>query len=73
VRGGDWSSVAVGVSSSGTASNDPLNEPFIGIRLASQVTSGVPEIDPNSLGNVLALVLGSLGLLERRRLKAAPA
>jgi probable HAF family extracellular repeat protein len=31
----------------------------------------VPEIDPNSLGSVLALVLGSLGLLERRRLKTA--
>ena len=31
----------------------------------------VPEIDPNSLGSVLALLLGSLGLLERRRLKAA--
>jgi hypothetical protein len=29
--------------------------------------SSVPEIDPNSLGSVLALVLGSLGLLERRR------
>ena len=33
--------------------------------------SPVPEIDPNSLGSVLALVLGSLGLLERRRLKVA--
>ena len=33
--------------------------------------SAVPEIDPNSLGSVLALVLGSLGLLERRRLKVA--
>jgi hypothetical protein len=33
--------------------------------------SPVPEIDPNSLGSVLALVLGSLGLLERRRLTAA--
>jgi hypothetical protein len=33
--------------------------------------SSVPEIDPNSVGSVLALVLGSLGLLERRRLKAA--
>jgi len=31
--------------------------------------SSVPEIDPNSLGSVLALVLGSLGLLERRRLQ----
>jgi hypothetical protein len=33
--------------------------------------SSVPEIDPNSIGSVLALVMGSLGLLERRRLKAA--
>jgi hypothetical protein len=33
--------------------------------------SAVPEIDPNSLGSVLAFVLGSLGLLERRRLKPA--
>jgi hypothetical protein len=31
----------------------------------------VPEIDPNSIGSVLALVVGALGLLERRRLKAA--
>ena len=31
--------------------------------------SAVPEIDPNSMGSVLALVLGALGLLERRRLK----
>jgi len=31
----------------------------------------VPEINPSSLGSVLALVLGSLGLLERRRLRAA--
>jgi hypothetical protein len=33
--------------------------------------SSVPEIDPTSLGSVLVLVLGALGLLERRRLKAA--
>ena len=33
--------------------------------------SSLPEIVPSSLGSVLALVLGSLGLLERRRLKAA--
>ena len=38
---------------------------------AQAAPSAVPEIDPNSLGSVLALVLGSLGLLERRRLKAA--
>ena len=42
-----------------------LNE----IAIVSDAAS-VPEIDPNSLGSVLALVLGSLGLLERRRLKA---
>jgi formylglycine-generating enzyme len=44
-----------------------------GFRLAITVgdPSAVPEIDPNSLGSVLALVLGSLGLFERRRLKAA--
>ncbi len=39
--------------------------------VSSASPSSVPEIDPNSLGSVLALVLGSLGLLERRRLKAA--
>jgi hypothetical protein len=31
----------------------------------------VPEIDPASFGSGLAMLLGSLGLLERRRLKAA--
>jgi len=40
------------------------------VTVAPEVTA-VPEIDPSSLGSVLALVLGSLGLLERRRLKAA--
>ena len=39
--------------------------------VSSASPSAVPEIDPNSLGSVLALVMGSLGLLERRRLKAA--
>jgi len=36
------------------------------------VMSGVtvPEIDPNGVGSVLALVTGCLGLLERRRLMA---
>jgi formylglycine-generating enzyme len=62
------------VSSSLSAADDPSFEgELIGFRLASPVSgpSAVPEIDPNSLGSVLALVLGSLGLLERRRLKAA--
>ena len=44
-----------------------------GFRLVFVVggASAVPEIDPNNFGSVLALVLGSLGLLERRRLKVA--
>lgn len=32
-------------------------------------TTPVPEIDPAGMGSVLALVSGSLGLLERRRLR----
>jgi hypothetical protein len=32
--------------------------------------SAVPEIDPASFGSALALVLGSLGMIERRRQKA---
>jgi len=44
---------------------------FYGVSSELTVPNAVPEIDPNSLGSVLALVMGSLGLLERRRLKAA--
>jgi formylglycine-generating enzyme required for sulfatase activity len=76
IWGGPWNGIAVNLSSSSGASLDPSNESsVIGFRLASPVSepgpSSVPEIDPNSLGSVLVLVLGSLGLLERRRLKAA--
>ena len=51
---------------SGSYPNADVN----GWRIGS-AQAAVPEIDPNSVGSVLALVLGSLGLLERRRLKAA--
>lgn len=34
-------------------------------------SSPVPEIDPAGMGSVLALVMGALGLLERRRWKVA--
>lgn len=75
VRGGLWSNDnPLLLSSSVSDSNDPAYESnFIGFRLASPVSSpsSVPEIDPNSLGSVLALVVGSLALLERRRLKSA--
>ena len=33
--------------------------------------SAVPEIDPAGMGSALALVAGTVGLLERRRLRAA--
>jgi hypothetical protein len=33
----------------------------------SHAVPSVPEIDPGSFGSVMALVLGSLALLERRK------
>ena len=75
LRGGDWYFIdQFSLSSSDGFLGDPSFEfNFIGFRLASPASrpSSVPEIDPSSLGSVLALVLGSLGLLERRRLNAA--
>ena len=69
LRGGDWSHGASSVSSSVRYSYDPSGElSYIGFRLASPVSvSGVPEIDPNGLSAVLGLLVGGLGLLERRR------
>ena len=72
LRAGSWFDAASTLSSPIRSSINPSSEfVWYGFRLASPVASAVPEIDPNSLGSVLALVLGSLGLLERRRLKAA--
>ena len=50
-----------------------LTEVWTSTTMSLTVTgaTAVPEIAPNSLGSVVALVLGSLGLLERRRLQAA--
>ena len=45
--------------------------PMYGISEALVATGAVPEIDPAGGGGVLLLVAGALGLLERRRLKAA--
>ena len=72
-RGGQWGTDdPLLLSASSSYSYDPsLENRVFGFRLASPVASSVPEIDPNSIGSVLALVLGSLALLERRRLKAA--
>jgi len=44
-----------------------LTDTYIG----SATPGAVPEIDPAGLGTVLALLTGTLGLLERRRLEAA--
>jgi len=68
LRGGGWNDLNLStVSSSGSYSLDPsLELNNLGLRLASPV-SGVPEIDPNGLSAVLGLIVGGLGLLERRR------
>ncbi len=64
---------AFDLSSSQRDEYAPNSEGKFGFRLVFAVNGGsaVPEIDPNNFGSVLALVLGSLGLLERRRLKVA--
>ena len=70
-RGGDWGDNAFSVSSStsGTSFDPSLENFLVGFRLASPVSgpSGVPEIDPNGLSAALGLIVGGLGLLERRR------
>jgi len=73
LRGGNWLvNIPLSLSRSYSGTEFATYEGYnVGFRLASPNTSSVPEIDPNSLGSVLALVLGSLGLLERRRLMAA--
>ena len=45
----------------------------IGQNVVLMYTASVPEIDPASCGSALALLIGSLGLLERRRIKAKTA
>ena len=44
--------------------------PGVGIAVGDTGVSAVPEIDPASFGSALALVLGSLGMIERRRQQA---
>jgi formylglycine-generating enzyme required for sulfatase activity len=71
LRGGDWTdNDPFNLSSSYSALYEPSAENgLLGFRLASPVSgpSAVPEIDPNGLGAVLGLIVGGLGLLERRR------
>jgi formylglycine-generating enzyme required for sulfatase activity len=66
VRGGGWGSRTSDVSSSFSLSDgSSLELSNFGFRLASP--SAVPEIDPNGLSAALGLLVGGLGLLERRR------
>jgi len=69
LRGGNWNGGAFDVSSSNGYSIAPSSENSGGgFRLASPVSgAAVPEIDPNGLSAVLGLLVGGLGLLERRR------
>jgi len=52
-------------SDNGGTWNDTLSSLSIAL-YANATTPAVPEIDPSSFGSALALVAGSLGLLERR-------
>jgi formylglycine-generating enzyme required for sulfatase activity len=72
LRGGNWLNPSASFLSSSSRNPDEppeLEAGWVGFRLASRIP--VPEIDPSNIGSVLAFVLGALGLLERRRLKAA--
>ena len=48
----------------------PVSYAAFAISFGTTQSTPVPEIDPNGVGSVLALVSGALGLLERRRLTA---
>jgi len=65
-RGGGWDDTWYMLASTDSDWYDPAGRtPLLGFRLASP--AGVPEIDPNGLSAVLGLIVGGLGLLERRR------
>ena len=58
--GGVWTSSAAGQTITFSESTGQL------LFANSSPTPGIPEIDPASLGSVVALVAGALGLVERR-------
>jgi len=67
LRGGHWGYGAFWLSSS-DSSGAAGEGGYVGFRLASPVSaSAVPEIAPNGLSAVLGLIVGGLGLRERRR------
>ncbi len=73
VYSADWVSFSNLWISNINTSSAPFFSPVVdgAWTLGTATPSAVPEIDPAGIGSVLALVTGALGLLERRRLKAA--
>ena len=59
-----------GVFFSNTSAPGTFATNFYGVSSELTVPNGVPEIDPAGMGSVLALVSGTLGLLERKRSRA---
>ena len=71
LRGGYWFFDQFGdpsylSSSYGGQQNPTAESNLFGFRLVGSVPSGVPEIDPNSFGSALAMVMGSIAMLEQR-------
>jgi formylglycine-generating enzyme required for sulfatase activity len=70
LRGGDWADGEdpFVLSSSCFVHLDPefSNGSLYGFRLAGPAPVAVPEIAPNSFGSAFALLIGSLGWMERR-------
>jgi len=67
-----WTAVINTVNGSSATGDTVIDDRLMGIYAdgigARSFISSVPEIDPSCIASGLALVLGSLGLLERRRL-----
>ena len=71
IWGGSWNGNANDLSSSHSVDYPATQESStIGFRLASPVSASVPEIDPSSFGSAFALLIGSLGWMERRARRA---
>jgi formylglycine-generating enzyme required for sulfatase activity len=66
-RGGGWMSSDLGLNwEGGNEQSTSFEQPDFGFRLAGPAGSPVPEIDPSSFGSAFALLIGSLGWMERR-------
>jgi formylglycine-generating enzyme required for sulfatase activity len=68
LRGGNFASDETTIAATARGALDPL-QPLGGFRLVSPLNSPVtiPEIDPHGLSAALGLIVGGLGILERRQ------